>query len=327
MKHLDPKELPLREVNALVVGGVAPRPIALVSTISPEGVRNLSPFSFFNCFGINPPTVAFSASRRARDGSTKHTYANLMATRECVIQAVTYDMVQQVSLASTEYPEGVDEFAKSGLTPIPSDIVKPYRVAESPFQMECRLHQMISLGDGKGSGNLAICEVVRFHVATHLFEDGLISPDAIDLVGRNSGDFYTRARGDAIFSVRKPIDRTGIGYDRIPDWIRSSHVLTANNLGQLGNIEQLPSDKELEAFAQQYPPEEGSPKTFRMAEQSRDCLRMFRIAMHMKEREHADAACMIDLAAKCALDGRGDAELAWKMLLCADRNFVKHSNR
>ena len=248
MRHINPKEASVREVFGLLQGGVAPRPIALVSTISASGEVNLSPFSFFNAFGGNPPTVAFSPSRRQRDGSIKHTYSNLMATRECVIQAVTHAMVQQVSLASTEYPEGVDEFQKTGLTPVPSELVKPPRVKESPFQMECTLKQMVPLGDGPGSGNLAICEVQRFHVAEDIFEDGVIHPDFIDLVGRNSADFYTRASGDAIFYVKKPLETRGIGYDRLPEFIRTSTVLSANNLGQLGNTERIPTEEEVTSF-------------------------------------------------------------------------------
>jgi flavin reductase (DIM6/NTAB) family NADH-FMN oxidoreductase RutF len=198
MLHIDPKEKSVGEVFDYLLGGVAPRPIALVSTLSADGEPNLAPFSFFNAFGGNPPTVAFSPSRRRRDGTTKDTYHNLMATKECVIQVVTYEIHQQVNLASGEYEAGVDEFAKSGFTPVASDIVKPARVAESPFQMECKLKEIINLGDGPGSGNLCICEVVRFHIDERLFNDkGVIDPQLIDLVGRNSARFWTRAHGDA----------------------------------------------------------------------------------------------------------------------------------
>ncbi|MCU0365413.1 MAG: flavin reductase family protein [Ignavibacteriaceae bacterium] len=214
MLHYEPKNLTVLEVHKLLLGGVAPRPIALVSTISKDGINNLSPFSFFNAFGANPPVVAFSPSRRGKDATLKDTYNNLIAVKECVIQAVTHSMVEQVSLASAEYAPDVDEFIKSGLTPIDSDIVKPKRVKESPFQMECQLMEIKSFGEGGASANLAVCEVVKFHVAEELFTNGIIDPLKIDLVARMSGDFYTRA-GSGVFVVEKPIGKKCIGYDQI----------------------------------------------------------------------------------------------------------------
>jgi len=204
MREIDPKSAPLTQIFNLITGGIAPRPIALVSTVSEEGIDNLAPFSFFNAFGANPPIVAFSPARRSRDGTTKDTYNNLMENQECVIQVVTYDIVHQVNLASEEFDKNISEFKKSGLTPIPSQRVKPKRVKESPFQMECKLQQMIPLGEKKGSGNLAICEVLLFHVAEDLLEDDQIHPDRIRLVGRNGGSFYTKATGSAIFELPKP---------------------------------------------------------------------------------------------------------------------------
>ena len=248
MKDINPKDISILEIQKLLLGGVSPRPIALVSTVSADGKNNLSPFSFFNAFGANPPMVAFSSSRRVRDGSLKDTYNNLMQTKECVIQAVTYDMVEQVSLSSTEYETGVDEFVKSGLTPIDSNIVKAKRVKESPFQMECKLDQMINLGNDKGSGNLAICEVVYFHVEEDIFQNGIIHPSLIDLVGRSSGDFYTRANGESLFEIEKPLSKKGIGYDQIPQFIKSSHTFSANNLGKFGNSERIPSEEEVNSF-------------------------------------------------------------------------------
>jgi len=246
MRHIEPKNVPVLEVFSYLLGGVVPRPIALVSTLSSEGIPNLSPFSFFNAFGANPPVIAFAPSRRGRDASMKDTYHNLMATRECVIQAVTHAMVQQVNLASTEYPPNVDEFIKSGLTPVPSDIVKPFRVSESPFQMECKMLQMIHTGSGPSSGNLAVCEVLKFHIAEFIFENGIIQPNKIDLVARMGADFYCRASGEAVFVVQKPGDKIGIGYDQLPSYIKESTILSANNLGQLGNIESIPSDDEVD---------------------------------------------------------------------------------
>ena len=186
MLHLDPNELPTRVIYSYLIGGIAPRPIALVSTISNTGARNLAPYSFFNTFGANPPTVAIGPTRRIRDGSSKDTYHNLVETGECVIQAVTFSMVQQMNLASADYPPEIDEFDKSGLTAVDSDLVKPQGVAESPFRMECRVKQIVSLGDGGGSGDLVICEVIRFHIAESIIKDGAIQPNLIDLVGRNS---------------------------------------------------------------------------------------------------------------------------------------------
>ncbi len=220
MFHYNPKDLPVPKVHQLLLGGVGPRPIALVSTLSVDGIPNLTPFSFFNVFGANPPVLAFSPSRRGRDATLKDTYYNLMKTKECVVQSVTFPMVEQISLASTQYPPEVDEFKKSGLTPVDSDIVKPKRVKESPFQMECKLLEIKSFGEGGASANIAICEVVRFHIAEDIFENGIIHPDLIDLVGRMSGNFYNRASGNSIFEIEKPVLKKGIGYDEIPAFIK-----------------------------------------------------------------------------------------------------------
>ena len=317
MQHFDPKEMTVQEIFRLLQGGIAPRPIALVSTLSSSGIRNLAPFSFFNAFGGNPPTVIFSPSRRQRDGTVKDTYTNLTATRECVIQAVTYAMVQQVSLASTEYSSDVDEFVKCGLTPINSDKVKPPRVAESPFQMECILKQMIPIGDGPGSGNLAICEVVRFHIDERVVKDGQIDPQLLDLVGRNSADWYTRASGDAVFYVKKPITSIGIGVDQIPETIRNSGVFTASNLGQLGNSERMPTDDELRGFAALLSPAEGSSFEFESRHKHNDYRMMFRIASTTARTNVEQGATRMELAARCALESANDIEFAWKAALCA----------
>ena len=234
-----PSDLSPIETNALLCGGVAPRPIALASTISKEGIRNLSPFSFFNAFGSNPPTVAFAPNRRGRDGTVKHTYLNAVATGEFVIAAVNHAMLHPMNVASAEWPDGVDEFPKSGLTPLPARIVQPALVAESPFQMECRLRQVVELGTGPGSGLMLIGEVLAFHVREDCFVDGLLHPDALDLVGRNGGAFYTRASGAAMFQVPKPAGKP-LGYDALPEPLKQSRILTANDLGQLANSPGLP---------------------------------------------------------------------------------------
>lgn len=319
MIHVEPKDISVREAHLLLLGGVAPRPIALASTISEDGIVNLSPFSFFNAFGANPPTVAFSPSTRGRDGTKKDTYFNLVATGECVIQAVTHDMVEQISLASAEYPSDVDEFVKCGLTPVPSEIVKPPRVQESPFQMECRVTQIISLGDGPGSGNLAICEVVKFHVAEDLTENGIIMPDRIDLVGRNSGNWYTRASGDAMFEVAKPIDKTGVGFDRLPPTLLRSTVLTANNLAQLANCETMPEHEAVDEFVAELtkqPPAEISVEAFFRARRRADYREMLRVSLALTDDTPGEPRNRCELAAKCALDA-GDVDFGWRAVLLA----------
>ena len=224
---------------ALLTGGVGPRPIALASTVSPAGVRNLAPFSFFNVFGSNPPMVGFAPNRRGRDGTVKHTYLNATATGEFVIAAVTWAMVQQMNVASAEYPEGVDEFGPSGLTPLPALRVRPALVAESPFQMECRLHQVVELGSGPGSGLLLVGEVLAFHAREDCFEGDALDPGRLDLVGRNGGSWYTRASGPALFQLAKAAGRP-IGLDGLPGPLRSSRILTGNDLGLLAHSAELP---------------------------------------------------------------------------------------
>ncbi len=207
--------------------------------MSAEGLRNLAPFSFFNAFGSNPPTVAFAPNRRGRDGTVKHTYLNAVATGEFVIATVSHDMLHPMNLASAEWPDGVDEFPKSGLTPLPARFVKSALVAESPFQMECRLQQVVELGSGPGSGLMLIGEVLAFHVREEAFVAGVLHPDSLDLVGRNGGAFYTRASGGAVFQVPKPAGRP-IGYDALPEALKQSTVLTANDLGRLAGCPELP---------------------------------------------------------------------------------------
>lgn len=246
--HLDTKDLSVQQIQGLLVGGVAPRPIALVSTLSEKGQANLAPFSFFNAFGSNPPVVAFSPARRGRDGSLKDTYRNLVETNECVIQIVTHPIVEQVNVASTEFASGVDEFTKSGLTKVASHVVKPFRVLESPFQMECKLIQMIHLGGQNGSGNLAVCEVLKFHVSRDLYVEGKIQVEKMDQVGRNGGAYYTRSIPTSMFEIHQPVTRIGVGYDQLPKAFRESHDLSANDLGQLATLEKAPSQEDAKAF-------------------------------------------------------------------------------
>lgn len=248
MISIDPKEVNPVKLQGYLQGAVAPRPIALASTIDKNGNPNLSPFSFFNVFSSNPPILIFSPARRVRNNTIKHTLINVQDTREVVISVVNYDIVQQVSLASTEYADGVNEFIKSGLTPVASDVVKPFRVAESPVQFECKVNDIIHLGDGGGAGNLVICEVAKIHInEAVLDENGGIDQHKIDLVSRMGGNWYSRANM-GMFEVPKPLVTLGIGVDNIPDFIKESGFFSGNDLGMLGNIEALPTNEEIITF-------------------------------------------------------------------------------
>ncbi len=244
-----PQEISTPMLQSYLQSVVAPRPIAFVSTVDKKGNINLSPFSFFNLFSANPPIVIFSPSRKVRDNTTKHTLENVMEVPETVINMVNYSIVEQTSLASTEYEKGVNEFIKAGLTPEPSVLVKPPRVAESPAVLECKAKQIIPLGEQGGAGNLVICEVLLIHLKEEIFdENDKISPYKIDLVARMGGDWYSRSQGEMLFEVPKPLQTKGIGVDSIPERIRNSTVLTGNNLGRLGNVEHLPSQAEIDEF-------------------------------------------------------------------------------
>jgi len=249
MLTLKTSDLSPVEIQALLNCAVAPRPICFASTIDKEGNVNLSPFSYFNLFSVNPPTCVFSPSRRVRDNTIKHTLENIREVAECVINIVNYDMVQQASLASVEYPKGVNEFIKAGFTMLPSEMVKPPRVAESPVQLECIVKDIVQLGHGAGAGNLVIAEVKLIHISeTVLGDNGKIDQCKMDHVARLGGDWYCRVTSDNLFEVAKPVRTLGIGVDAIPFAIRDSKVLTGNNLGQLGNVEVLPSAEEIEAY-------------------------------------------------------------------------------
>lgn len=236
-----PGEINTALLHAHLLGSIGPRPICFASTIDENGVPNVSPFSFFNVFGSKPPIVVFSPARRVRDNTTKHTLQNAQATGEVVINVVNYNIVQQVNLASCEYPKGVNEFEKAGLKALPSDMVKPFRVKESPVQLECKVLQIIETGQEGGAGNLIVCEVLCMHIDDAILgTDGKIDPHKIDLVARMGGDYYCRASGDAVFSVPKPNLNLGIGVDALPASIRNSTILTGNNLGILGNSTNIP---------------------------------------------------------------------------------------
>lgn len=240
---INPKEIPVGKMHSYLLGAVAPRPIAFASTIDKEGNVNLSPFSFFNCFGANPPILIFSPARRGRDNTTKHSYENVLEVPEVVINIVNYALVQQMSLASTEYPKGVNEFVKAGLTQVASSVVKPPRVGEAPVAFECKVLQVIPTGTEGAAGNLVICEVLRMHLKEEILDsEGRIDPFKIDAVARMGGDWYCRANGESLFKVPKPLEKIGIGIDQLPAALRNSKVLSGNDLGMLANVEKLPGD-------------------------------------------------------------------------------------
>lgn len=253
MLSIDPKELTPVQTQAYLQGAIGPRPIAFASTTDVNGNANLSPFSFFNLFSSNPPVLIFSPARRVRNNTVKHTLLNCEATKEVVVNIANYDMVQQLSLSSTEYGDGVDEFIKSGFTKLNSDVVKPFRVAESPVQLECKVNDIISLGDQGGAGNLIICEVVKIHISKEVLDEkGTIDQHKIDLIARMGGNWYTRAT-PGMFEVEKPLTTLGIGVDAIPEEAKKSGIFAGNDLGILGNVEVVPNSSEVTDFMNKNP--------------------------------------------------------------------------
>ena len=297
MLTIDPKEIKTGLFHSYMLASIAPRPIAFASTIDGEGNMNLSPFSFFNAFGSKPPILVFSPARRVRDNTIKHTLENIYETKEVVINVVNYAMVQQTSLASTEYPKGVSEFVKSGFTPIPSTLVRPFRVKESPVQMECKVLEVKEMGNLGGAANLIVCEILLMHISEDILDqEQKIDANKIDLVARMGGNLYCRASGTSLFEVTKPLSTLGIGVDNLPVSIRLSNTLTGNNLGQLGNCEKLPSGEEIDEFGR------------------RDFMKELKIrfAHHpeiYKTKLHELAKSLLE---------KGHVEEAWKVLLSAD---------
>jgi len=252
MQHTKSFEPNTSQFDDIFKHAISPRPICFASTVDKDGNVNLSPFSFFNMMGQNPPICVFSPLRKMRDGSTKHTLENIWEHPECVINIVNYNMVQQQSLASVEYPKGVNEFEKAGFTELPSELVKPPRVAESPIQFECKVREVISVTDQPGAANLVIAEIVRMHVQEDLLdENDKVSPYDLDLVARMGGDYYCRVIPESIFEVEKPTRTIGLGIDQLPDEVKHSNYLTGNNLGQLGNVEKLPTNEMIRNFKEQ----------------------------------------------------------------------------
>ncbi|MCS7074373.1 MAG: flavin reductase family protein [Bacteroidia bacterium] len=248
-----PKEVSVPKLHSYLLGIVGPRPIAFASTVDENGNPNLAPFSFFNVFSANPPILVFAPNRSGRTLKDKDTYWNALATKEVVINVVNYDIVEQASLASSEYPKGINEFEKAGLTAIPSQFVKPFRVAESPAQLECKVRDILSMGDGGGAGHLIICEVICVHLSTSVLdEQQRIDPRKIDLVARMGGNWYCRANFDALFEIAKPMEKLGIGIDVLPEPIRKSPILSGSELAKIGNLEFFPTEGDLKNAQQNY---------------------------------------------------------------------------
>ncbi|OBX23610.1 flavin reductase (DIM6/NTAB) family NADH-FMN oxidoreductase RutF [Gelidibacter algens] len=288
MLTFDPKDLSTGKLHGYLLSAVAPRPIAFASTVDVDGNPNLSPFSFFNVFSANPPILIFSPARRVRDNSVKHTLENVEATREVVINVVNYDLVHQASLSSTEYEKGVNEFDKAGLTMLQSDLVKPFRVAESPIQMECKVNEIIKLGTEGGAGNLVICEVVKIHIAEEVLDEHqMIVQEKLDLVARAGGNYYNRAK-NGFFEIPKPLQTLGIGIDAMPEEIKNSMIFTGNDLGMLGNVEALPTDEAIADFVKN------------VGERHADIKEMSHREKHKMAQNYLSY---------------GDVESAWKLLL------------
>lgn len=302
------------EAYRLLTAGVCPRPIALVSTVSVDGTPNLAPFSFFNAFGANPPIVGFSAMRSLRDGSLKDTYENLRATEECVIQGVPLGIVEQVNLAAAEFPPNVSEWEKCGLTPLPSERVAPTRVAESPFQLECKLWQLVQLGDQPGSGSLFLCEVLVFHVARDLLVEGTLETTRTSHVGRMGGAEYSLTTGSAVFSLPRAKPDHVIGFDGLPTEVRSSRFLTGNQLGRLAAHERIPGADEVAAFAADNPAHPGSAATCERLVDQGDVEQAFAIARFLADSHHPRADRLLEASIQRAIEA-GQIDFGWQALL------------
>lgn len=247
MRTITPGEIPTKDLHQFIVGSIAPRPIAFVSTMNEDGQANLAPYSFFNAFSSNPPIVVFSSNRRVSNNTTKDTLHNVKTTGEAVINVVNHAIVHQMAVASIEFPTEISEFDKTGLTPLPSDLVKPFRVAESPVQLECKVKDIIALGDQGGAGHLVICHVVRMHINEDVIDDkNRIDPEKLDLMGRLGRAYYVRVKGDAIQTIIQPVTKVSIGYDALLESIKKSSVLTGNDLGKLSGMMAMPTPPESE---------------------------------------------------------------------------------
>lgn len=294
MTSIDPKSVSTAHFHSVLLTAVAPRPIAFASTVDENGNVNLSPFSFFNAFSANPPILVFSPARRVRDNTTKHTLENVLKVPEVVINIVNYPIVEQMSLASTEYGEGVNEFVKAGFTEVASERIKPPRVKESPVAFECKVLEVKSMGDHGGAGNLIICEVVMAHVQDHLLtDDQKIDPTKLELVARMGGNWYTKTNSETMFEIPKPLTTMGIGFDQLPDNVRNSAVLTGNNLGRLANVEHLPGKDEILSIANE-------PEVSAILENFADDEESLEKELHLLAQKYLDS---------------GQTEQAWQVIL------------
>lgn len=249
MLSIDLSEIGVPKAHHYLLSAVGPRPICFASTIDEKGRPNLAPFSFFNVFSSNPPIAVFSPSRSGRTGQHKDTFNNVQKVKQVVINLVNYKMVEQMSLASSPYSPETDEFVKSGLTPLKSELIKPFRVKEAPVQMECEVIEIKELGQSGGAGNLVICKILKMHIAEELLNDKkMIDQEKIDLVARMGGDWYCRTDSNSMFEIKKPISTKGIGFDQIPKEILNSTILSGNDLGKLGGIEALPDETDVNEF-------------------------------------------------------------------------------
>jgi flavin reductase (DIM6/NTAB) family NADH-FMN oxidoreductase RutF len=247
MLTIEPGTISTADFHQYLLSAVAPRPIAFASTIDEDGNANLAPYSFFNCFSSNPPILVFSSNRKVQGNTTKDTLHNVQATGEVVINVVTYNIVRQAAVAGIEFPKEISEFAKTGLTPIASDLVKPFRVKESPVHMECKVKQILPMGDQGGAGHLIICEIVKMHIDEAILdENGRIDPHKIDLMGRMGRAYYVRASGESIYTIIQPQNVIGIGYDNLPDGIKNSNILTGNDLGQFAGMTHTPDNESIQ---------------------------------------------------------------------------------
>lgn len=287
MKSYNPSELPTPQLHQYLVSTVAPRPIAFASTMDDDGNPNIAPYSFFNVFSSNPPIMVFSSNRKVANNETKDTLHNIEKNGEVVINVVSHEIVRQMAVASVAFAPGVSEFKKSGLTPIPSDIVKPFRVKESPVHFECKVKEIQPLGDQGGAGHLIICEIVRLHLSEHIFDDeGRVDPHKINLVGRLGRAFYTKASGDAIFKVFQPVPKLVIGYDALPDSIKNSTILTGNNLGQLAGQFEMPNMDDAKALLKQ-------PEIQKLALAEHPMLALHQLAKGELDKENIEYAAKL----------------------------------
>ncbi len=290
MRTIDPKEVPTRDLHQFLLGSVAPRPIAFASTVDEDGNKNIAPYSFFNAFSSNPPILVFSSNRRVMDNTTKDTLHNIQKNKEVVINVVNYNIVRQMAIASIQYPTEVDEFVKAGLTPIASETVKPFRIKESPAQMECKVKEIITLGEDGGAGHLIICHVEKLHVAEDAIDEkDRIDPHKMDLMGRMGRAYYVRCSGPNVFPIVQPVLQIAIGFDALPQSVLESKVLTGNNLAQLAGLKALPTQDEVDEVKK----DEGIATLLEMN----------------------NPELMIHNYAKQILDAEGDAEKAMKVLM------------